>query len=88
MDYTRPLDEPLFYRRFFKRALDVAGLPAGVRFHDLRHTYASLSASAGTSLDNLAGYMRHKDATITRTVYRHVYTSDAQAHAAVGATRR
>ena len=35
-----PLRHSNFYRRHFLPAVEHAGLPDGVRFHDLRHTYA------------------------------------------------
>ncbi len=36
-----PLRHINFYRAHFKPAVRAAGLPEGLRFHDLRHTYAA-----------------------------------------------
>jgi integrase len=44
----------------FKDALRRAGL-RDIRFHDLRHTYGTLMAAAGTPLRTLQGWMGHRD---------------------------
>ena len=44
----------------FKAALKRAGL-RDLRFHDLRHTYGTLMAAAGTPLRTLQGWMGHRD---------------------------
>jgi integrase len=44
----------------FKQALERAGLRP-LRFHDLRHTYGTLMAAAGTPLRTLQGWMGHRD---------------------------
>ena len=44
----------------FKAALKRAGLRE-LRFHDLRHTYGTLMAGAGTPLRTLQGWMGHRD---------------------------
>ena len=44
----------------FKDALKRAGLRE-LRFHDLRHTYGTLMAAAGTPLRTLQGWMGHRD---------------------------
>jgi integrase len=44
----------------FKNALRRAGLRE-IRFHDLRHTYGTLMAAAGTPLRTLQGWMGHRD---------------------------
>ncbi len=51
----------------------------GVRLHDLRHTYASLSASAGIPAYRLADYMGHASEIVTRTIYTHLFATDAAA---------
>ena len=44
----------------FKQALKRAGLRE-LRFHDLRHTYGTRMAAAGTPLRTLQGWMGHRD---------------------------
>jgi integrase len=46
----RPLDLDIFRVRVFKPAVARAGLPASLRFHDLRHTAASLLLQSGATV--------------------------------------
>ena len=55
----RPYDASKMRERF-KAALARAGLRE-LRFHDLRHTYGTLMAAAGTPLRTLQGWMGHRD---------------------------
>jgi len=51
-----------FNRRVLKPALRAAGLPSGVSFHDLRHTFASLIA-ADSHPKTLQALLGHRDAS-------------------------
>ncbi len=51
----------------FKRALRDAGIRE-VRFHDLRHTFATQMAAAGVPLRTLQGYMGHSS-YVTPEIY-------------------
>ncbi len=82
MDWTRPFEHAVFYRRMWKPALQAANLSA-VRFHDLRHTYASLMAREGVPPYRVAKYLGHQDATVTLKVYTHLWDDDATADAAL-----
>jgi len=80
LDFARPWEAGTFYRRIYQPALAAVGLPTGkggVRLHDLRHTYASLSASAGIPAYRLAEYMGHASEIITRAIYTHLFATDA-----------
>jgi integrase len=57
-------------RRAFYRALTATGL-RHVRFHDLRHTYASLLIQQGESLAYVRDQMGHKSIQITVDIYGH-----------------
>ena len=46
----RPIDPDDFRRRVFRPAAAAAGLPSGLRFHDLRHTSASLYLQHGATV--------------------------------------
>ena len=51
-----------------------AGLP-GARFHDTRHTYASVLLSGGVSVAAAAEYLGHSPAELLRT-YAHLMPAD------------
>ena len=48
----------------------------GVRFHDLRHTFASILISQGHDVTYLANQMGHANAAITLSVYAKLYDMD------------
>ncbi len=58
------------YLRVFKTALRKAGLK-NVRFHDLRHTFASLSVMQGLDLYTVQHLLRHKTQKMTQR-YSHL----------------
>ena len=54
---------PIPQNRFsqtWSRAVGRAGLPAGTRFHDLRHTYASALIASGCSVKVVQAHLGHK----------------------------
>ncbi len=64
----------------FSRVLDAAGLPR-IRFHDLRHTAASLMLSHGVAALVVSKILGHSSPSITLGIYAHS-TLDMQDHAA------
>ena len=62
------------------RVLKRAGLPK-VRFHDLRHTFATLALQNGVDVKTVSGMLGHFSAGFTLDTYAHV-TTDAQLKAA------
>jgi integrase len=57
-----------------------------LKFHALRHTYASLCFAAGRPPLEVARFMGHAKVTTTLEVYAHLYADDfADAMAALGA---
>src|SRR6266536_2036055 len=74
-----PLRQSQFMARFYKPAVERSGLPEGLRFHDLRHTAASLAISTGANILAVSKMLGHADASITLKVYGHLYPSDADA---------
>ena len=58
-------------RRFFEPLLKCAGLP-GIRFHDLRHTAATLLLGEGVHPKIVSERLGHSRVGITLDLYSHV----------------
>lgn len=58
--------------RSFKRIKDRAGVPARLRFHDLRHTCATLLLREGVNVKVVSEMLGHASTTITLNTYSHV----------------
>ena len=56
--------------RKFKRMLKRAGLP-NVRFHDLRHTCATIALEEGVDIKALSSMLGHADVAFTMNTYVH-----------------
>jgi len=67
-----PLDRHNLLTREFEPALERAGLRK-IRFHDLRHTYASLCIAAGMDPKALQQAMGHSSITVTMDTYAHLF---------------
>lgn len=86
-----------FYKAVYRPAVmranrvgQVAGstvkLPPALKFHALRHTYASLCVAAGIPPLEIARFMGHAKVTTTLSVYAHLFEDDhSDAMAALGA---
>ena len=57
-----------------QRVLKRAGLPR-IRFHDLRHTFATLALQNGVDVKTVSGMLGHFSAGFTLDTYAHVTTS-------------
>lgn len=66
--------------RRLHRIQERAGLPK-IRFHDLRHTFATLTLEAGVDVKTVSHMLGHTDAGFTMNTYMHV-TDDMQKNAA------
>ena len=89
VDYAVPFEPGTFYRRRFVPACVAAGVASksrGVRFHDLRHTFASLAASRGVESAQVASWMGHASDVITRQIYTHLFETDTARAAQAMAT--
>jgi len=75
-----PIDDSTLVRNFFKPALKKAGLPT-IRFHDLRHTYASLLIEQGENIKYIQSQLGHSSPVVTLNVYAHLMKPTNQASA-------
>lgn len=73
--FHTPSGEPIpydhFTQRYFKQAQNRAGLSRHIRFHDLRHTYASHFVMNGGDIFVLQKLLGHSDLNITM-IYAHL----------------
>jgi integrase len=80
--FTTRLGGPLGHRNVARSALDPAleraGLPP-MRWHDLRHGFASMLIAQGRSDVFVARQLGHTNANITRSIYGHLF--DQEEHA-------
>ncbi len=75
---SKPINPATAYTRL-KTILKKAGLPS-IRFHDLRHTFATHALSNGVDARTLSGILGHTNASFTLDTYTHV-TNDMQKNA-------
>ena len=66
-----PIDHHNMMKRRFLPALKAAKLPQ-IRFHDLRHTYASLLIHQGENIKYIQSQMGHSSPMVTLNVYAHL----------------
>jgi integrase len=67
----QPVNYSNIINRHFLPALRAAGLPK-IRFHDLRHTYASLLLSHGENVKYIQSQLGHSSPMVTLNVYSHL----------------
>lgn len=72
--------DSIFRYRRMKLLLEQAGLP-DIRFHDLRHTFATHALTSGVDVKTLSGILGHTRAAFTLDTYTHT-TGDMQKRAA------
>ena len=75
LDWNKRMDYDSFYRRRFRPAAEKISQP-DLRFHDLRHTAASLFAASGMPLARVARVLGHADTATSYRVYLHFFPDD------------
>ncbi len=80
--FTSEVGTPLSARnliRHFKNLLKKAGLPSATRFHDLRHTAASLMLNQGIDVKTVSTILGHSTIATTANIYGHI-SNQTQRH--------
>lgn len=75
LDFSRQLDISSVYRHYFSPVAADLGLP-GLKWHSLRHTYASLMAAAGIDIYKVSRWMGHSNVAVTDGTYMHLFATD------------
>jgi integrase len=73
-----PHHAPQIGARALKPALEKAGLPP-IRWHDLRHTFASLLIAGGANITFVSRQLGHTSSQITLGIYAHLLDREEQA---------
>jgi integrase len=68
--FGAPLD-PSYQTAIFKKAVEAAGLPA-IRFHDMRHTAATILLSRGVHVKLVSELLGHATIVLTLDTYSHL----------------
>ena len=84
LKYDMPI-APGVAERQLSRILELAGCKH-VRFHDLRHTFATLALQGGMDIKTLSAMLGHVSAVTTLDIYTHI-TDDMQRQAAANIDR-
>ena len=81
VDYLRVFDVASFRRNYMRPALRSLGMRE-MRFHDLRHTFASLMLAVPEYAPRrVSHWMGHANLNTTDMIYGHLYESDGEADA-------
>jgi integrase len=73
-----PLRQSMVSTRLFKPAVCAAGLDPALRFHDLRHTAASLLIREGASVKAVQKQLGHASASVTLDRYGHLFPDELE----------
>ncbi|HJO63002.1 MAG: site-specific integrase [Desulfatiglandales bacterium] len=67
----KPIDQSKMLKNHFFPAKKEIGIE-NIRFHDLRHTYASLLIEQGENIKYIQSQLGHSSPTVTLNVYAHL----------------
>ncbi len=68
----KPLAPESWSTRGWPRIREKYNFPSNLRFHDLRHTFASIMIAQGVSVPDVQKLMRHSSYQTTMDIYRHI----------------
>ncbi len=63
--------EPRTYRKFYNKFMKELGIEP-IKFHALRHTFASINIENGTDVKTISDILGHSDVSITLKTYTHI----------------
>jgi integrase len=66
----KPMDGSALTKRF--QALLIKNGFSKIRFHSLRHTFATMCRAAGTNLEDVQDLLGHADISTTKNMYTHI----------------
>ena len=93
LESAEPLRHATFYKAVYRPAVTRANrtaraardhaamLPSALKFHALRHTYASICAAADVPVREVAKFMGHASPRTTETIYTHTHLFNTDDHA-------
>ena len=79
------LMKPSYLTQRFAVVLEKLGM-RHIRFHDLRHTFASILINKQVPLINVSNFLGHSDISTTANIYAHLDSTNKMATANVIAT--
>lgn len=82
-DWAKPVHAGSLYEHYLQPACKALGL-GNVRFHDLRHTFATMNLSAGEHYMQVSKWLGHSTFVLTLTTYADYINEDEQAAPRVG----
>lgn len=82
-DWAKPVCAASLYEHYLQPACRALGLGA-VRFHDLRHTFATMNLSAGEHYMQVSKWLGHSTFVLTLTTYADYINEDEQVAPKVG----
>ncbi|MDO0975167.1 tyrosine-type recombinase/integrase [Mycolicibacterium frederiksbergense] len=82
-DWAKPVCAAALYEHYLKPACKALGL-GSVRFHDLRHTFATMNLSAGEHYMQVSKWLGHSTFVLTLSTYADYINEDEQAAPKVG----
>ena len=72
-----PLNHNNVVNRYFNPALNKAKIPR-IKFHALRHSYASIQLSQGRNIKYILTQLGHSSPTVTLNIYSHLLKDQTQ----------
>lgn len=70
--FGKPIDTSNFTTRYFKKMLTCAELDRSFKFHNLRHTHATLLLLQGINIKVIQERLGHSNITMTLDTYSHL----------------